>query len=149
MWQRVQEVFAEHFQLIYVSLGMIFSCIMQIYVSRRQRLTWADRAASSFVCALFTAAITVPILDYWPELPPSISLLIGSFCGSMGDKGIRQIMNAIAERFLGTHVNVPHEFPAEVTRRYHYSPKHDSGAGSVHSMEPEEPPMPDDIRERS
>lgn len=139
MWQWVKEVLFKDPQLVYVSLGMVFSCVIQFYIARGKRVGWLERAGSSFICALFSAALTLPLLDYFPELPPSISLLIGSFCGSMGDKGLRQIMRAVVDRALG----IPNDytprapqpnFPREMTRRYNYETPSD------------EPPMPTDKR---
>lgn len=143
MWKSIQEFLAQNFQILYVSAGMIFSCIIQIYVSRGKRYRWAERAGSSFICALFTAAITMPLLDYFPELPASISLLIGSFCGSMGDKGLRQIMHALVSKFvtgapLPPSMSSMNDFPREMPRKYYYKAEQPT----------DEPPMPNDLRER-
>lgn len=136
-----------HATVTYIGLAMVLSYIVQFFVNRKRMMKLTEKFLHSFICALMTAAISVPLLDLYPELPPSIVLLVGSFCGSIGVGGITGIMRS-AERAISGQLGgytppadfqgfpqggVPHR---RKTHYYRPPPAEDT-----------EPPMPDDIRD--
>ena len=143
----MREWFSEHATLAYICLAMALSYVVQFFVNRGSKMGLAEKFLQSFICALLTAAISVPLLDLFPELPPSVVLLVGSFCGSVGFEGVTGIMHS-AERAINGRIGgsaFPHygsrpegSLPANRKNHYYRPPR----------AEGPEPPMPDDMREK-
>ena len=142
----MREWFLQHVVLTYVCLAMALSYVVQFFVNRKRLMKLTEKFANSFICALLTASISVPLLDLYPELPPSVVLLVGSFCGAIGFEGVTGIMHTI-ERTVSGRISgyMPPEDYEGVTppsvppqrKTHYYRPRGESS----------EPPLPDDLRE--
>lgn len=73
--------------LLYVILGMLCTWFVQINSRKYKLAPRFERVRNSFVCSLFTAAICIPMLEYFATLPPSLSLLVGVVVGTLGIDG--------------------------------------------------------------
>lgn len=82
---------------VYVGLGMVFAWFIQMRFGRHARRfrNWRERLWASLVCSFLTAAISLPLLDFYPELPPSITLLVGCAVGFVGGDGVHKVIDGL------------------------------------------------------
>lgn len=81
--------------LLYTTLGMLATWIVQLHSLRYKNLTRWERMREASVCSILTATITVPALDWYPDLPPSIALVVGALMGTVGMEGWRSLADGI------------------------------------------------------
>lgn len=134
--------------IVHILLGMSLASIIQFYKTRYKNLKWIERFLNSIVSSFFVVCFSLPLLDFYPQLPPSIALLIGGFCGSFGTHGIQDILQRVLDKFLprqtpyepyeqainGSHVRYDNTKPRKSERQF--------------KTVDDEPPMPDDMRDR-
>lgn len=81
--------------LFYITCAMFATWLVQMHSLRFKNMTRFCRVRESFICSLFTAAVSIPLLDFYPDLPPSICLMVGALMGTFGMDGWRVIANSI------------------------------------------------------
>lgn len=96
--------------LFYITCGMFATWIVQMHSLKFKNMSRFCRVRESFICSMFTAAVSIPLLDFYPDLPPSICLMIGALMGTFGMEGWRVISNSIINiiglRFGISNLNV-------------------------------------------
>lgn len=85
--------------LFYTSCGMFATWLVQIHSLRFKYMSRFVRVREAFICSLFTAAVSIPLLDFYPNLPPSISLIIGALMGTIGMDGWRVLADTLLNLF--------------------------------------------------
>lgn len=106
---RFQDWFLENSIYIYVTLAMVMTWLVQMYRGRKLKLTILDRFSDSFICSLFTASVCLPLLESFPELPKSISLLVGGIVGTLGFNGFEAFSKSTV-KFFSNKVGVDVDF---------------------------------------
>lgn len=87
--------FLDNAILLYTSLGMFATWIVQLHSLRYKNMSRFERMREAFVCAVLTASISVPVLEYYPDLPPSIALIVGALVGTVGLEGWRSLADGV------------------------------------------------------
>lgn len=135
---------------IYILLGVSLSFIISILGGKNKSMQAA--ILNAFECSLYTAAISLPLLEYWDFLPHSIALLVGSFVGTIGASGIKEIFVYLKRRIMRIDPPETSQYRYEDTQYYPYSHQRHRNNKQDKIFEPEkkikreEPPMPDDLR---
>lgn len=110
---KFNEIILAYSLYIYVSAGMFLTWIVQMRLGKKAKKDWKDRAIESFICSFFTASVSLPLLEHFPDLPHSISLLIGGFVGCIGFTGWQSVsasvINIFTTRFGGSPIEIKRE----------------------------------------
>lgn len=91
--------FVSELTLFYASCGMLATWIVQMHSLRFKNMSRFVRMREAFVCSLFTASVSIPLLDFYPDLPPSICLIIGALMGTLGMDGWRVLADTVLDLF--------------------------------------------------
>lgn len=86
---------------VYIGLGMLFAWFVQFFKSSKRRKNWKERMWGSLVCSFFTIAIALPLLEFFPELPKSLSLIVGCAVGTVGHDGLEHVLHALLKLHFG------------------------------------------------
>lgn len=138
--------------LLHILLGMSLATAIQFYKIKYKNLKWTERFVSSIASSFFVVAFSLPLLDFYPQLPPSIALLIGGFCGSFGTAGIQDLFQRVLDRFLPRATPLDSYEKAMLDK--HMSLKNDvvlkesTNQAAPFKTIKDEPPMPDDMRDK-
>ena len=129
------DILAENDVLLYVFLSMLCTWFVQINSRHYRKASRWERARNGFVCSIFTAAVCIPMCEYFTGVPPSLSLLVGVVVGTLGIEGWNRLitlgMDIVQWRFTGS----PYQRP----------PLYPRGGGAISTREDDdadEPPMP-------
>ena len=129
------DILAENDVLLYVFLSMLCTWFVQINSRQYRKASRGERARNGFICSIFTAAVCIPMCEYFTSVPPSLSLLVGVVVGTLGIEGWNRLitlgMDVVQWRFTGS----PYQRP----------PLYPRGGGSISTREDDdddEPPMP-------
>lgn len=82
-------------EAIYIALGMVFSWFVQMQKGRARRENWKERMWSSLTCSFLTVSISLPLLEYFPQIPKSCTLLIGCLVGAVGFDGVQKLLTSL------------------------------------------------------
>lgn len=82
--------------LLYTYVGMFVTLISLINTREFKQSTRIQKVTSAAFCCALTAAISIPMVQYFNEIPPSTSLLIGAIVGAIGHGGFTELLT----RFL-------------------------------------------------
>lgn len=97
--------------LLYVTLGMFCTWFVQVCSRRYKRTSRMEKVRNSFLCSILTAAICIPVLEYFQDLPPSTALIIGAVIGTLGIDGWERLINLCFDllqfRFGGSYYQRP------------------------------------------
>lgn len=95
---------------IYVGLGMVLAWFIQMHFGRHGRRfrNWRERVWASLVCSFLTAAIALPLFDFYPELPPSLALLVGCGVGFVGGDGVHRVLEGLIFTRFGIDLRDKH-----------------------------------------
>ena len=133
---------------VHILLGMSLATLIQFYKTRYKNLKWVERFFNSIVSSFFVVCFSLPLLDFYPQLPPSIALLIGGFCGSFGTHGIQDLLQRVLDKFLPRQTPYePYEKVFTPNQRYRQSTVKTEHTPRFKQID-DEPPMPDDLREK-
>lgn len=91
--------FVSELTLFYVSCGMLATWIVQMHSLRFKNMSRFVRMREAFICSLFTASVSLPLLDFYPNLPPSICLIVGALMGTLGMDGWRVLADTVLDLF--------------------------------------------------
>lgn len=83
--------------LLYVILGMFCTWFVQITQRKYRQASRFEKVRNAFVCSILTAAISIPILEYFTSLPPSICLIIGAVIGTLGFDGWERLLDLVLD----------------------------------------------------
>ena len=129
------DILAENDVQLYVFLSMLCTWFVQINSRHYRKASRWERARNGFICSIFTAAVSIPMCEYFTSVPPSLSLLVGVVVGTLGIEGWNRLitlgMDIVQWRFTGS----PYQRP----------PLYPRGGGSISTREDDdadEPPMP-------
>ena len=130
------DILAENDVLLYVVLSMLCTWFVQINSRQYRKAGRWERARNGFICSIFTAAVCIPMCEYFTSIPPSLSLLVGVVVGTLGREGWDRLitlgMDIVQWRFTGS--------------TYQRPPQYYRGGGTSILREEEddadEPPMP-------
>lgn len=89
---------------IYVALGVVFAWFVQMKTTRVHNANWRERMWSSLTCSFLTASISLPLLDTFPQLPQSITLLIGCIVGAIGLDGVLKLFSDLLSLRFGLNL---------------------------------------------
>lgn len=100
---------------IYVGLGMVLAWFIQMHFGRHSRRfrNWRERMWGSLVCSFLTAAIALPLFDLYPELPPSLALLVGGGVGFVGGDGVHKVLEGLVFARFGIDLRDKHHHSHE------------------------------------
>lgn len=90
---------------IYIALGVVFAWFVQMKRARIHSTNWRERMWSSVTCSFLTVSISLPLLDTFPQLPQSITLLIGCIVGAMGLDGVLRLLSDVLNLRFGFNLN--------------------------------------------
>lgn len=129
-----------HELLLYVFLGMFCTWFVQVNSLKYKKAKRFEKVRNSFVCSLFTAAISIPLLEYFDSLPHSVTLIIGAVVGTLGQDGWDRLINLIldvAQHRIGANRYGPYSGGYGGYSRPHSNPNNVSEVD-----DDEEPPLP-------
>ncbi len=89
---------------IYIALGVVFAWFVQMKTARVHNANWKERMWSSLTCSFLTASISLPLLDTFPQLPQSITLLIGCIVGAIGLDGVLKLFSDLLSMRFGLNL---------------------------------------------
>ncbi len=89
---------------IYIALGVVFAWFVQMKTARVHNANWRERMWSSLTCSFLTASISLPLLDTFPQLPQSITLLIGCIVGAIGLDGVLKLFSDVLSMRFGLNI---------------------------------------------
>lgn len=89
--------FLSELTLFYVSCGMFATWLVQMHSLRFKQMNRFNRMREAFICSLFTASISIPLLDFYPNLPPSVCMIVGALMGTLGMDGWKVLASSILE----------------------------------------------------
>lgn len=89
---------------VYIGLGMLFAWLVQFVKKSNRRKNWKERMWSSLICSFFTVAIALPLLEFFPELPKSLALIVGCCVGTVGHEGLERVLQALLKLHLGADI---------------------------------------------
>lgn len=84
---------ADNEVLLYVTLSMLCTWFVQVCSRRYKRAARFEKVRNSFLCSVLTAAICIPLLEYFQELPPSTALIVGAVIGTLGLDGWERLIH--------------------------------------------------------
>lgn len=106
-------VLADNEVILYVTLSMLCTWFVQVCSRRYKRAARLEKVRNSFLCSVLTAAICIPLLEYFQELPPSTALIAGAVIGTLGLDGWERLINICFDllqfRLGGSYYQRPHQ----------------------------------------
>lgn len=133
----------DHELLLYVFLGMFCTWFVQVNSLKYKKAKRIEKVRNSFVCSLFTASVSIPLLEYFDSLPHSVTLIIGAVVGTLGQDGwdrlIHLIIDVVQSR-LGTNRYGPYGGGGYIST--HRSDAHTTKQYGVDDDD-DEPPLPE------
>lgn len=81
--------------MLYTVLGMFVTWAALVNSRHYRRASRWDRMKETLFCSALTAAVSIPVLDYFPMLPHSITMFIGATVGTIGYSGWTALLNNI------------------------------------------------------
>lgn len=84
-------------QFYYVVASMCETFVLHYYFHKADHRKKWGRVGDAVICQLLTAAISLPMIDTFTEIPASATLLVGAVIGTLGIKGWQRIARAIVE----------------------------------------------------
>lgn len=117
--------------MLYTVLGMFVTWAALVNSRHYRRASRWDRMKETLFCSALTAAVSIPVLDYFPMLPHSITMFIGATVGTIGYDGWTALLNNLMD--LGLSFG---------RRRMGGSGFTKTSSVLRHDDEEEEPPLP-------
>lgn len=126
-------------RLWFVLMGMVITFIVQFQINRHSNKGRWERAGEAFICQLFTASLSIPLVDYFPQIPPSVTLLIGAIVGTLGVSGWEKIAHSLLSLFFSRLGNNSFD---SLSRNPADNKNHSNKASESKDSDSDEPPMP-------
>lgn len=119
--------------LLYLWSSMLISWITLSNSKAYRKLTRAGRARETAFCCSLTAALAIPLLDFFTTLPQSIALFIGVAVGTIGHSGWKILFS----KLLDVAVDVLNDKlrPNRNNRKKNNNQKTDNSNGNNNSNE--------------
>lgn len=74
---------------------MVITFFVQLYMTKGLRRGRLERASEAFICQLITASVSLPLIDYFTDMPPSIIMLVGAVIGTLGLSGWEKLAHSL------------------------------------------------------
>lgn len=81
--------------VVYVVSAMVITFVLHYFVSKAHKKTKWNRITESFVCQLLTISFSLPLLEFFPNMPDSIVLIVAVVIGVLGVEGWENIAHGI------------------------------------------------------
>lgn len=89
--------FINNTYVLYLWSSMLITWITLSNSKAYRKASRFDRMREAAFCCSLTAALAVPLIDYFTILPQSISLFIGVAVGTIGHNGWKILINKLLE----------------------------------------------------
>lgn len=90
-------------KLAYIAAAMFVTFVLQFFVTRHTKRKRIVRITEAMICQLLTVSVSLPMLEFFPELPSSTVLIIGAVIGVLGVEGWENLAHGIIS-LLFNHV---------------------------------------------
>lgn len=119
---------AELDHVVYLMAAMVITFALHYFVSRASNKSKGVRIAESFMCQLLTISFSLPMLEYFQEMPASVVMIVAAVIGVLGVEGWENIAHGIIS-LMFQHV---------AGYRFHFTHR----SNKEIDEESEEPPLP-------